>query len=50
MTLVPIRVLKVADYVLRVKVSADNILLAVSSLDNTIKVFFHDIFKVSVLS
>lgn len=36
-----------SDDVLCVKVSADSRLLAVSLLDNTIKIFFNDTLKVS---
>ena len=50
LTLVPTKVLKMSDDVLCVKVSADNRLLAVSLLDNTIKVFFADTLKVSRLN
>ena len=46
LTLVTTRVLQMSDDVLCVKVSADNRLLAVSLLDNTIKVFFCDTLKV----
>lgn len=47
LTLVPTRVLQMSDEVLCVKVSADSRLLAVSLLDNTIKVFFLDTLKVT---
>ena len=46
LTLAPSRVLKMSDDVMCVKLSADKRLLAVSLLDNTIKVFFADTLKV----
>lgn len=44
-TLVHTRTLKVADDILAVRVSPDSRLIAVSTLDNTIKVFFMDSLK-----
>lgn len=45
LTLVPTRTLKVADDILSVRFSPDGRLLAVSTLDNTVKVFFLDTLK-----
>ncbi|KIV90442.1 hypothetical protein PV10_07749 [Exophiala mesophila] len=45
LTLVPFKTLKVADDILSVRFSPDERLLAVSTLDNTVKVFFLDSLK-----
>lgn len=45
LTLVPFKTLKVADDILSVRISPDERLLAVSTLDNTVKVFFLDSLK-----
>ena len=45
LTLVHTRTLKVADDILALRVSPDSRLLAVSTLDNTVKVFFMDTLK-----
>lgn len=46
LTLEPVKTLKMDEDVLGVKFSPDQRLLAVSLLDNTIKVFFTDTLKV----